>query len=104
VKESAIIKAVMDYVRKLRLAGVPIKVIKFHGNQYVEVGTPDLIGSIGSRAINIEAKVPGEEPTKIQQQRLMEWKNAGSITGVIHGVRDFRRIIEEALGSELPEV
>ena len=55
----------------------PSKVLKVHGNQFMEAGTPDLL--IGFTVNNltvitfVEAKVGSNKPTAIQERRLKEW-------------------------------
>ena len=75
MSESAIKRRMMR-----ALAALPgCKAVKIHGNSYTERGTPDIIGNYHGRAFVIENKVPGEEPTAIQQHRMAEWRAAGAV-------------------------
>lgn len=77
------------------------KVIKVHGNEFTEVGTPDLIGGFVLNdchyAYVIEVKLPGHEPTPIQKRRINEWRNAGFIAGWCTSPHEAFMIIEEAI-------
>lgn len=56
------------------------KVIKIHGDAYMESGTPDLIACLHGRFIAIEVKAPhGGVISPIQHQRMREWRVAGAI-------------------------
>jgi hypothetical protein len=52
---------------------------KIHGDEFSEVGTPDLIYCVGGRYVAIEVKQPGERPKKIQSYRLQQIREAGGI-------------------------
>jgi Holliday junction resolvase len=54
-------------------------VIKKHNNQYGRKGEPDILGSIHGRFVAIEVKQPGKRPTKIQEARLRQWRDAGGV-------------------------
>jgi hypothetical protein len=41
-------------------------------------GDPDIYGSIGGIHVEIEVKVPGEEPTPLQFHRLAQWSAIGN--------------------------
>ena len=53
------------------------KVMKIHGSQFQEAGTPDLlIGFVYKETtvvMFVEAKVGNNKPTPIQERRLKEW-------------------------------
>ena len=62
------------------LASIPgCKATKNHGNQYTEIGNPDIFGCVRGRAFVIELKKPGEEPTIMQRDRIREWASAEAI-------------------------
>lgn len=63
--------------------------IKIHGSSYARKGEPDVVGCWNGIAFAIEVKVPGEQPTKIQLKRLMEWAIAGARVGVATCDKDF---------------
>jgi hypothetical protein len=72
-----------------RLPGVVVR--KRHGTVMGLAGDPDLYGSINGRHFEIEVKRPNDpssQLTKLQTERLMEWKIAGAITGVARSTDD----------------
>lgn len=71
------------------------KAINIHGGVYCERGTPDIIGVIEGRMIALEAKrSTKEKPRKIQEWRLMQWKSAGAVVGVVTSVDDVVKLVE----------
>ena len=72
-----------------RLPGVVVR--KRHGTVMGLAGDPDLYGSINGRHFEIEVKRPNDpssQLTKLQTERVMEWKIAGAITGVARSTDD----------------
>ena len=72
-----------------RLPGVVVR--KRHGTVMGLAGDPDLYGSINGRHFEIEVKRPNDpssQLTKLQTERLLEWKIAGAITGVARSTDD----------------
>ena len=91
MKESTLKKKVLEY-----LNSVPgCKAIKMHGNRYVEAGTPDICCCYQGRAMWIELKRPGEQPTPIQLKRLREWQEAGAVVGWVTDLEGVKRMLEE---------
>lgn len=41
----------------------------------------------------IEVKRPGEEPTKLQKHRLMQWAEVGAVVAVAERVDDVKKMI-----------
>lgn len=85
------------------------KVVKFHGNEYTEIGTPDLIGvftAANGRAYPffLEVKMPGETPSAIQIQRIKEWRDVGAIAGWCTSTLEAIEIIEDHLRWERGDV
>jgi hypothetical protein len=72
--ENKIAKKILDYINAMP-NGYAIKVI---GSVY-SMGNPDIVGCIGSRAVVIEVKRPGESPTENQRAHLRKWENAGAL-------------------------
>jgi rubrerythrin len=70
--------------------GVVIR--KRHGTAMGVAGDPDLYGSVNGRHFELEVKRPNDrfsQLTKLQTQRLQEWKIQGkAITGVVRSVED----------------
>jgi hypothetical protein len=81
-----------------------VVVRKRHGTAMGVAGDPDLYGTVGGRHFEIEVKRPNDPSsrlTKLQAQRLQEWKMAGAIVGVARSVEDALQILGFA-GQVLP--
>lgn len=76
MKETTITNKILKYLNSLPNC----KAEKRHGSIYSEIGAPDVSACYKGRRIEIEVKVPGKEPEKIQEVRLRQWKNAGAYT------------------------
>jgi len=58
------------------------KAINIHGSIFSERGTPDVVGSIKSRAVVFECKRDASEDLEpVQKWRLCEWIRAGAVAG-----------------------
>lgn len=86
--ESLIVKAIIHFTES-----VNGKAIKIHGSAFTELGTPDILGAISGLHFFVETKLPGEDATPIQKQRLQEWADQGYITGVVHSLDEFKELI-----------
>lgn len=53
---------------------------KVHGNA-ATIGEPDIDGCVRGRAVKLELKQPGEQPTKLQMVKLRRWQAAGALAG-----------------------
>lgn len=98
VLESAVVARIMADLKKC--GGVIVR--KRHGTAMGVTGDPDLYGTIRGRHFEIEVKRPNDpssQLTKLQTQRLLEWKLAGAITGVARSVDEALAI----LGLKQPE-
>lgn len=91
-KESKLVNEIRNEIK--RLGG---KSIKIHGSQYIEIGSPDILGCLKGKTLAIECKLISEEPSKIQQYRLEEWRKSGAITGVAHSLEEAKTIINRGL-------
>jgi rubrerythrin len=92
VLEKAVVTRIMVALRKHPHAVVR----KRHGTVMGLAGDPDLYGTINGRHFEIEVKRPNDRSsqlTKLQSQRLLEWKLAGAITGVARSVEDALTIL-----------
>lgn len=58
-------------------------------------GIPDLHICINGKCIWIELKVPGNEPTKIQEYMLQKIRRAGGRTAVCHSVQEVKQFLAE---------
>jgi hypothetical protein len=95
-RESDIVKTIIHWIQT-QPGG---KAIKVHGNEYMELGTPDIIGGFtlpcGPVPVAFEVKKPGNVARKLQEYRLRQWRGAGfcahqveSLEDVIAHVGDF---------------
>jgi hypothetical protein len=92
VLEKAVVGRITAALRKL--PGVVVR--KRHGTVMGLAGDPDLYGSINGRHFEIEVKRPNDpssQLTKLQTERLLEWKTSGAITGVARSVSDALSIL-----------
>ena len=88
-RESAIVARIMASLRQI--PGCVVR--KRHGTAWGVAGDPDLYGSVNGQHFEIEVKRPGENPTRLQEQRLAEWWDAGALAGVAHSVDEALSII-----------
>jgi len=70
------------------------KAINIHGNEYMEVGTPDIFCSLDGIACLIEVKTDGGKATEIQERRLWEWCDAGAVAVLCMGERESKMIVD----------
>ena len=99
VLEKAVVARIMGELKTR--PGVVVR--KRHGTAMGVAGDPDLYGTIGGRHFEIEVKRPDDpssQLTKLQAQRLQEWKTAGAITGVARSVDDALVILGEQFGGD----
>lgn len=60
-------------------------------------GEPDITGCSHSVRIELEGKVPGGKPTKLQLKKLERWKKAGAITGIFYSIEEAKEIVLRGL-------
>ena len=92
VLESAVVGRIMGDLKKRPC----VVVRKRHGTAMGVAGDPDLYGTVGGRHFEIEVKRPNDpasQLTKLQTQRLQEWKTAGAIVGVARSVEEALQIL-----------
>ena len=68
---------------------------KHHGNQFSQVGVPDLIVSYKGRFIGIEVKNETGKTTELQKINLDMIKKSGGISLVARKVEDVKKVIED---------
>ncbi len=58
-------------------------------------GWPDLYAILrnSGRAVHIEVKMPGEQPTRLQRAVLEDLARAGAVTGVAHSVAECLAVV-----------
>ena len=89
-------KGIVARIVKTLKSNPRVVVRKRHGTAMGMAGDPDLYGTINGRHFEIEVKRPNDSSsqlTELQTRRLMEWKLAGSITGVARSVDDALSIL-----------
>ena len=77
------------------------KAINIHGSEYMEVGTPDIICSLGGIFCLIEVKADGGVVSDIQNHRMFEWCAAGAVAVLCEGEMDARKLIGLLTGFNL---
>jgi DNA-directed RNA polymerase subunit RPC12/RpoP len=93
----ALEKAVVTRIVKA-LRNVPGLVVrKRHGTVLGVAGDPDLYGSFQGQHFEFEVKRPNDSAsrlTKLQTERLAEWKRGGAIVGVVRSVVEAMSLLE----------
>ncbi len=95
-RNSVLEKSVVERIAKALRGRPGIVVRKRHGTVMGMGGDPDLYGTLDGRHFEIEVKRPNDpssQLTKLQTERLLEWKLAGAITGVARSVEDALAIL-----------
>lgn len=73
------------------------------GNAYkrastpARAGEPDVTGCAFGIRIELEGKMPGKKPTKLQAKRLKTWKQSGAITGYYTSLEEAKKIVINGL-------
>ena len=70
---------------------------KHHGNQYSQVGVPDIIACYKGRFIGIEVKNETGKTSPLQDVNIQQIKNAGGISFVARRVEDVRKVIDNII-------
>lgn len=68
--------------------------MKIHGNAYTMAGVPDVLAVKDGRAVWMECKRPGEQPTRIQSHRMRELAEAGCKVAVVTSASEARGFLE----------
>ena len=68
---------------------------KHHGNQYSQVGVPDIIACYKGKFIGIEVKNENGKTSKLQELNLKMINNAGGYGLVARGLPEVMTILEE---------
>jgi hypothetical protein len=92
ILEKAVVGRIVAALKKL--PGVVVR--KRHGTVMGMAGDPDLYGTINGRHFEIEVKRPSDpasQLTKLQTERLLEWKTGGAITGVARSTQEALAIL-----------
>lgn len=70
---------------------------KMHGSAFSVAGLPDVLCIKDGRAVWMEAKRPGEEPTKIQSHRMRELASFGCPSAVVTSAAEARHFLENVV-------
>lgn len=62
--------------------------LKVHGSIFQTAGVPDIIGCWKGRFVAVEAKMPGNGPSQIQEYTISLLKKAGARVGVAYSVSE----------------
>jgi hypothetical protein len=89
-KESAIQKAIKDYLNSLPY----VRAVNVHGGKYGNNGEPDIDCSFRGRTVKIEVKKPGEKPKPIQQRVMNMWRKTGAIVFVATSKEEVKEKLE----------
>ena len=61
---------------------------KVHGNQFQNIGVPDLLCCVNGRFLGLEIKLPGKKPTPAQILELQKIAKAGGVSAVVTSVAE----------------
>ena len=75
------------------LESVGAKSVKFHGNRFVQAGTPDILGCYKGFSFVIECKIGKNKATKKQEEQLTQWCKAGSIAIIVYDIEAVKTMI-----------
>jgi len=81
-REKRVVVRIMERLQEVE--GLVVR--KRHGTVMGVAGDPDLYGCYLGRHFEFEVKRPNDPssvPTKLQQERLREWRASGSVAGVV---------------------
>lgn len=87
--EKVIVGRVMDEAERLGFF-----TLKIHGGPFGRRGIPDVLAIKDGRAYWMEAKRPGEEPTRVQVTMMKKLMAAGCPVAVVCSAGDARAFLE----------
>ena len=90
--ESSITKKILAYLNEQPYTYA----LKAHGGMYGTGGQPDITCVCCGRAVMLEVKRPGEEPTERQKKRMRDWHTAGALVAVVFSVDDVKALLGKA--------
>ena len=82
---------------KAYLKSIGAYYFKHHGNQFSQVGVPDIVACYKGRFIGIEVKNETGKTSPLQDINLKMINEAGGIGIVARSVEDVRKIIDNTL-------
>jgi len=93
--EKKLQNAVIRWMSRQQKNGVQIHWLKIHGNGMQRSGEPDLIICFEGFFYAVELKFEKNKPTKLQEFRLQQWKNAGGKSFVVNQLDEFKKIFSK---------
>lgn len=96
MKEKAITASIITFLRSSPRGWAE----KTHGSAF-SAGEPDIKACVGGRAIFLEVKQPGLQPTKLQEAKLLRWRIAGAVAEVVSSKEETKAVLEKH-GVEFP--
>lgn len=75
--EAHLVQRVLDHLRSIEGAWAR----KVHGSRFQDAGEPDIDACVDGRAVKIELKMPGQEPTPVQYGSMRRWESSGALAG-----------------------
>lgn len=92
--EHTIVNRILAYLRQ---RGVWCE--KMHGGPMQAAGIPDILGVIpGGRALALEVKRPGGEPTVLQARTLARLRETGALVAVVTSVAEVEALLAPVSG------
>lgn len=71
--------------------------VKYHGNQFSQVGVADLLVCYKGRFLAIEIKNETGKTSPLQDVNIEQVRNAGGISFVARSVEDVRKVIDNII-------
>ena len=90
MKESAIVKSILQYLKTLPVCFA----WKEHGGMYGTAGIPDIIACIGGKFYGFEVKTERGKPTALQEATMRKIQAAGGIAVVVRSVADVKAVLD----------
>lgn len=84
----ALEKKIENEIKSYLRDDVGAYVIKYHGNQFSQVGVPDILACHMGHFYGIEVKQPGEEPTELQKYNIKRINETGGTAFVAESLED----------------
>ncbi len=69
---------------------------KRHGSRF-NAGRPDITGCIKGRRFEMEIKRPGARVTRLQEEMLRRWREAGAVVGVVTSREEAGMLLSDLL-------
>ena len=89
MKESAIVKAILKYLKTLPECFA----WKEHGGMYGMAGIPDIIACIGGKFYGFEVKTESGKLTALQEATMRKIQATGGIAVVVRSVEEVKAVL-----------